>query len=110
MTPADRLIALFTTAALAGASWAAAALARDGAALGYCGDSVRKGWNFYCDPAQHAEDAGEAPAPAASPPPPSAPPPKTYAEQIETFRKEMDALKYRGGINVTRPQAYHVYT
>lgn len=86
-----------------------AVAAREGAYFGYCGDAIRTGWNFYCDPPPPEEGPEEVAAPdalpEALPSAASAPPPKTYAEQIETFRKEMDELKYRA---VLEPTPEHV--
>lgn len=86
-----------------------AAAAREGSFFGYCGDAIRTGWNFYCDPPPPEEEPEEVAVPQsvpeAAPSAPPAPPPKTYAEQIETFRKEMDELKYRA---VLEPTPGHV--
>lgn len=88
------------------------AAAWEGAFFGYCTDAIRTGWNFYCDPPPPEEEPEEAPAPQAAPEAPSAAPPeptapsaKSYAKQIEDFRREMDELKYRA---VLEPTPEHV--
>ena len=91
-------------------AWSAA----DGQAYGYCDDRVQTGWNFYCDPPEE-EPEPEQPAPAPKPEakPEEAPAeetekPKSYTEQIEEFRKELDEIKYRAVLEPT-PENVQAY-
>lgn len=85
--------------------------ARDGSAYGYCRDDIKAGWNFYCNPPVEPEEVPVA-EPLPPPPSPAAPPPapseKSYTEQIEDFRKDLDELKYRAVLEPTEEnvQAY----
>lgn len=96
-------------AALAALLSPAPALARtgEGTAFGYCSDTIKNGWNFYCDPEKEAEEEAAAPqAPAAPAAPPPAPP--TYTEQIEQYRKDLDELKNRAIMEPT-PENVQTY-
>ncbi|WP_373634741.1 conjugal transfer protein TraF [Yoonia sp. SS1-5] len=58
-----------------------------------CDDTRTRGFNFYCDPAAVEEEVPE--VPAVDPPPPPPAPTKTYTEQIEEYRRDLDELKHR---------------
>lgn len=77
-----------------------AAAAGTAESYGYCQNDITTGWNFYCDPPPEEEPAPEEPAPAA-PAAPAPETPKTYTEQIEEFRKELDEMKYRAILEPT---------
>ena len=64
-----------------------------------CDDPRTKGWYFYCDPTAVVEEEPE----AAGYHPPDLPPapPKTYTQQIEEFRAQLDELKYRAILEPT---------
>lgn len=64
-----------------------------------CDDQRTKGWNFYCDP--NAVDEEEPEAAAELPPAPPPAPPKTYTEQIEEYRAQLDELKHRAILEPT---------
>ncbi|WP_226554738.1 conjugal transfer protein TraF [Celeribacter naphthalenivorans] len=87
--------------------------AANGGEFGYCGDRIQTGWNFYCDPPE------EEPAPEQTAPPPVAEekpkpetepeaPQKTYTEQIEEYRKQLDEIKYRAVLDPT-PENVQAY-
>lgn len=86
------------------------ALSRDGILPGYCQDGIRTGWNFYCDPPSAAAEDEAVQSPAISGPPAQEEPPKapSYTEQIETFRKELDEIKYRAVLDPT-PENLQAY-
>lgn len=91
---------LMLGAALGLAAMPLPAVARDGAALGYCQDRITTGWNFYCDPEKPEPEEPPAEAKPA-PPPPAVPAPRSYTEQIEDYRKELDEKKNRAILEPT---------
>ncbi|MEO1563942.1 MAG: conjugal transfer protein TraF [Pseudomonadota bacterium] len=64
-----------------------------------CDDERTKGWYFYCDPNAVVEEEPEAAADLPPAPPPA--PPKTYTEQIEEYRAQLDELKHRAILEPT---------
>ena len=58
-----------------------------------CEDERTRGFNFYCDPAAVEEEVPE--VKEADPPPAPPVPTKTYTEQIEEYRRDLDELKHR---------------
>ena len=65
-----------------------------------CDDPRTKGWYFYCDPTAVAEEEPEVVGNQPSSPPPA--PPKTYTQQIEEYRAQLDELKYRAILEPTQ--------
>lgn len=76
------------------------AIARESYDMSHCANDITKGWNFYCDPLPEEELAEEEIQPAPSTPT-SPPAPKSYTEQIEDYRKQLDELKYRAVLEPT---------
>jgi conjugal transfer pilus assembly protein TraF len=67
-----------------------------------CDDARTRGWNFYCDPnAEKDEEPEVVDADPPAPPPVPLTPPKTYTEQIEEYRKNLDELKHRAILEPT---------
>lgn len=61
-----------------------------------CEDTRTRGWNFYCErPAEKDEKPEAIVADPPAPPPAPPTPAKTYTEQIEEYRKDLDELKHR---------------
>ena len=64
-----------------------------------CDDARTRGWNFYCDRQAVKEEEPE--VEVADPPVPPPAPPKSYTEQIEEYRAELDELKHRAILEPT---------
>lgn len=60
-----------------------------------CEDDRTRGFNFYCDPNAVEEEVPEVAEPDPQSATPPAPEQKTYTEQIEEYRKQLDELKHR---------------
>ncbi len=65
-----------------------------------CEDERTRGFNFYCDPDPVEDQVPEVEKTGPQPIPPSAPT-KTYTEQIEEYRKNLDELKHRAILEPT---------
>ncbi len=81
-------------AALACAAPAFADLTEPNSSRGFdCDDPRTKGWYFYCAPNAVVEEEPEAARESQPTPPPA--PPKTYTQQMEEYRAQLDELKNR---------------
>lgn len=78
-----------------------------GQTLGNCGDTIRAGYHFYCDP----EDIEPEDEPATITPVPQKPEPteaKTATEEMMAFRAQLDDLKYEAVLRPT-PENLEAY-
>lgn len=88
-------------------SFSLASASDKGQTLGNCGDTIRAGYHFYCDPEEIAPEA-DAPPDLPTEQEPEAQEARTATEEMMAFRAQLDDLKYEAVLRPT-PENLEAY-